>query len=157
MRPRHRIALITGCVMSLASCGDDGAPKAAEPSGQYELQTVGGAPLPHVLARYLSEEWDEISEGSLRVLSRGRLLVTATVDRRNPDGSLQRQTFDTVTFQYTRSGDLVVLSFQDFDGVRGDTLQLVTFGENAGLHALSQNYRRVSMPITLVTGALYLK
>lgn len=150
--------IVTALTLAVAiSCKDNGAPVTTEPTGRYELQTIGGEELPFVTARYLSGDWDEISSGSLRVLSRGRLIIAAISDRRAPDGSLKFQVFDTLTFTYSRSGDLVVLGYQHFDGIEADTLQLIAVGENSGLHALSDNYRRATIPITLVNGALYLK
>lgn len=153
LRAAPRVVVL--CAM--LSCGDSGAPEQREPTGEYRLQAVNDQALPHVIATYLNGEYDEIADGTLRVLSRGRLIVTAVVDRRNGNGSLQRETFDTVTFPYKRSGDLVTLSFQDPDGSRADTLQLLTFGDNLAIRALSENYRRPTRPITLVNGALYVK
>lgn len=151
---------LSACVVAtfaLLACGDGSAPNPGEPSGEYQLQRVNGEGLPHLVVSYLDGSWDEIDQGSLRVLSRGRVIVMATMARRSPSGSLQRQTFDTVSFQYVRSGDRLILRFQDADGVRADTLDIVDFGENAGLLALSDNYRRPISPITLVRGALYVK
>ena len=156
---RRKVGFVVAAVMLCVAiaCKDNGAPVPTEPVGRYELQTVGGVDLPYVTARYLSGDWEEISEGSLRVLSRGRLIITAVIDSRSPNGSLKFQKFDTLTFTYSRSGDLVVLGFQHFNEISTDTLQLLEIGENAGLHALSDNYRRTTLPITLVNGALYLK
>ena len=139
------------------ACGDGAAPEPSEPTGLYQLQTVNGEGLPHVVAVYLDGSSDEIDQGALRVLSRGQLIVTATVLRRSAGGSLQRTTFDTVVFPYRRSGNHVVLSFQDPDGARSDTLELVDMGENSGLFSVSEHYRRPLRPITLVKGALYVK
>lgn len=143
---------------ALLACADTSSPKPSEPSGRYELVLVGDQALPHYVVGYLDGSYDEIDHGSLRVLSRGRLVVAATTFRRNVDGSFRFSFADSLTFQYARSGERVVLRFQDPLGERTDTLDMVYLGNNnSGLHVRSVNYKRIGWPAPLVSDALYVK
>jgi len=159
-RPCSVVGTIVSVIVAPAfiACSDGSSPKPSEPSGRYELVLVGDQGLPHYVTGYLDGSYDEIDNGSLRVLSRGRLVVAATTFRRNQDGSFRFQFTDSITFQYKRSGQRAILTFDDPLGVRTDTLDLVDLGDNSsGLHVRSVNYIRSGWPAPLIAEALYVK
>lgn len=159
-RPPSAIRTIAGVVMASAfiACSDGSSPKPSEPSGRYELRLVGDEGLPFRVNAYLDGSYDEIDQGSLRVLSRGRFVVAATTVRRNADGSYRLEFADSLTFQYTRSGERVIVKFDDPLGVQTDTLDMVDLGDNSsGLHVRSVNYKRTGLPAPLLYDALYVK
>jgi hypothetical protein len=148
--------VFTGAVAmcALLSCADSSAPA---PGERYELQTVNDRPLPYFLGVYSDQSYDEISQGSISILSGDRLIVTATRLLHYPNGTLESTNWDTVGFHYVRSDKFVVLTYQDADFIRVDTLEVGVVGEKPSLRARTDAYRRPSMPVTFVRGALYVK
>jgi len=156
MRQRHAV-LLAITIAALAACGDDGGPETkSEPQGQYALISVGTANLP-IRVNYLDGSYDLLVAGSLRVLSRSRLLVASDNPRFNSDGSVRTINTDTVIFSYRRDGDIVELEFFDPLGVRLDTLSVTTHFESPALRALSAHYVRSGTPAPLIRNGLYVK
>jgi hypothetical protein len=158
VRDRLFALAASALAITFAACGDSAAaPKTTEPSGTYALTLIGDKTLPFYLGRTPDSSYTELDHGAMRVLSRGRLLVVATTYHYHPDSSFNRATEDSVIFSYRRTGDLVVLTFDDPLGARSDTLDMVTYFEQVGLRARSANYFRFGWPAPLKAGALYVK
>ena len=150
---KRRAALV---LLALA-CGDGTPPTPSEPTGEYALQAVGIHPLPYRKATNLDGSYEDLIVGSLKVLSRNRLLVTGVVEQRSAQGALLESISDSVIFTWRRNGELVLLTFDDPLGPRSDTLDVTTFQSYPALRARSTHYRRSGHPEPMLTGAVYVK
>ena len=157
MTPRRLVAVAVAAMLSACSDGG-GPPNASEPSGEYLLTLVGSSPLPYrVGGPYIDFSYIDRVGGSLKVLSRARL-VAASVDHHfNRDGSLREETVDSVVFEFRRVGNVVELKFENQLGVRFDTLDLITYLDRPGLRARTMRYFRPGFQDPILAGALYVK
>jgi len=144
-------------MLALAACGDGGEPPAV-PQGNFQLLMVGVRSLPVQIGdKYLDGSYDALAAGSLRFLSRGRLLVAGTTHRLNADGSQRTETVDTALFRYRFLDDVLELEFDDPLGVRQDTLEYMDYQSRQALRAISAHYARSGSPAPLLDGALYVR
>lgn len=157
MTPRRLVAVAVAAILSACSDGG-GPPKTSEPSGEYILTLVRSSPLPfRVGGTFFDGSYIDRVGGSLRILSRARLLAASVDHHFNRDGSLREETVDSVVFEFRRVGDQVELKFENQLGVRFDTLELVTYLDRPGLQARTMRYFRLGFPDPLLAGALYVK
>ena len=156
MTPRRLVAVAVAAILSACSDGG-GPPKTSEPSGEYILTLVGSSPLPFRRGSFIDGSYIDRVGGSLRILSRARLLAASVDHHFNRDGSLREEAVDSVIFEFRRVGDRVELKFENQLGVRFDTLEFVTYLDRPGLQARTMRYFRPGFPDPLLAGALYVK
>ena len=143
---RVTTALVAAAIaMPLASCSDGSGPKPPqEPTGRYELIMVGTKGLPFVWDSFMDGSYQELLSGSIRVLSRGRLEAEVFLHHYDNAGRLFEAIADTLVFEYRRSGEIVVLEFNDVLGTRTDTIEIDIYAEQPALRVLSINYFRAA-------------
>jgi hypothetical protein len=115
----RRVALVLATVLplTLGGCGDSTGPGGAV-AGMYTLQSINGDPVPVTYAE--SPDFrDEILSGFVRLNANGTFSAGHT-QRLTVDGMVTIRTNNTGG-TYTRSGDNLVLRFEDpVSGIRTD-------------------------------------
>jgi hypothetical protein len=125
----RRLALVLAVFLpvTLAGCGDSTSPESV--AGTYELQSIGGDPLP------VSTSEGNVRSGFVQLNANATFQANHTYD--GPTSGTLRVIF--INGAYTRTGSNIVLSFIDPDGGGTGTANAtwsgdqLTIADNSGI------------------------
>ena len=112
--------LALAAAVAVAGCSDDGSGPDDDETGTYELETIGGDPLPYVIVQIANTYKLEVLDGSITLRSNNTFETSGTL-RETENGSSTTVT-ETDSGTYSLSGSTLILDFQDDEEPQTATL-----------------------------------
>lgn len=138
-KPMRNVCRSMAIAVAVLSCDSDTPTETPKFSGDYQLESIDGQPLPFIdLLAPLTGDTLFITSGELSVLSRGRLRIVRFTQWRPRNKPAEPITSDTIVRDYRVEGDYVYIDHTT-GGLQGPYTDTVEVYNNSFTHRMLVN------------------